>query len=656
VDRSQQTLSALDELRQIQFEALQSSSLDDLRDYFERVQQVRRANSDGFDVQVLAAEVQEQVIERARFLREGSQAAAGKNGSPRVVSEQPPAVEIPPEVQRLDSKTWQRATFLGLFFTIILCAAFFYLIQTARRLNLTPAEQANQQAQQGAKTGGATVQNAANPQTAVSMNPTVRLYTDLIPGTVSIDDAPSQDLKDGELVLDNLQPGQHSIKVAGRSGNAAFTFDVEEKAAPRVVGLPSSSNAMTVLVSEQDGQARLVTNEAESAVSLDNKPAGTVGSDGLQLDGLGKTDHDLEVTQGKDRQRFVLTYTPAPVLTVYVKSDPNAGTVVVMAGQDDVDVYIDDKLYRRRTDHGQLRIPLKVGEYTIRVHKAGFIDPPPETVTVAKAEESAVEFRLQPAPEIATLQVNGALPGTMVYVDKDFAAVIGADGTAKISNVKPGDHVIELRRNQALPKRFERTFRTGDVVMLSGPDVTLDPVVTENKPAPPPAAPPPTTTSNTTTPNYSMEIPGEQVRRGSGVGFVPYHTPKVAGHYSFQAQARVGGFFKKGKLQWYAGYLDSLDYVLFTIDGKHATLREFHDGKSTEVSRIPFNVDSNQWVQVDLAVRPNEISARVKTPDTGWSDIGSVTSSDHDFTQGRVGFYIPGNDEVAVSNFRFSNH
>jgi hypothetical protein len=384
-------------------------------------------------------------------------------------------------------------------------------------------------------------------------------------------------------------------------------------------------------------------------VSLDGKPAGEAGPDGLTLEDLGTTDHDLQVTEGKDRQRFVLTYTPAPALTVYVKSDPNAGTVVLTAGQDGADVYIDDALYRRKTDRGQVRIPLKVGEYTIRVHKTGFIDPPPKTVTVKKAEETPVDFRLDAVPQIATLQINGALQGTMVYVDKDLAAVIGPDGNTSISNVKPGDHVIELRREQALPKRFQRAFRTGDVVVLSGPDVTLDKAITENKPPPPPNP-----EVNSTPQNYAMEMEGSQVRKGGG--FVPYHVPRVAGHYSFAAQGHIGGFLKHSKLQWYAGYQDSDNYVLFTVDGKHATIREVTNGKSIEVARAPFNAESNEWIQVDLSVRPNSIEARVKTPDTGWSDIGSVSSPGRDFTQDKVGFYIPGSDEIAISNFKFSNH
>lgn len=657
MDRSQHTYTALDELKQIQAEARQSLSVDHLRRCFERVQTIRRAYPDDFDMQLLIAELQEEIIERARGTRENAASVLREDSPPqrrptgRQDGAEPreDAAEISPEVPQVDAKTWQRATYIALFLTALLLATFILLVQAARKLNFPPAESAPQQAaQQPNAAAKAPGENGLNPP-APPTTPTLRLYTDLVPGTVTIDDGEPQDLKDGELVLDDLQPGQHSIKVVGRSGNAAFTFDVAEKSAPRIVSIPSASNAMAVLVSGEGGKARLVTNADNSEVALDGKPAGQVGADGLTLDDLGKVDHELQVTQGKDRQRFVLTYTPAPALTVYVKSDPNAGTLVVSSGQDSADVYIDDALYRRKTDHGQVRIPLKVGDYTIRVHKAGFMDPPPKSVTVKKAEETPVDFRMDPIPQIATLQIKGALQGTMVYLDKDLAAVIGADGNANLSNVKPGDHNIELRREQALPKRFQRSFRTGDVIVLSGPDVTLDKAITENKP-PPPANPLPETTAPQT---YGMEMEGSQVRKGGG--FVAYHVPKVAGHYSFAAQGHIGGFLKHSKLQWYAGYLDSENYILFTVDGKHATIHEISDGKSIEVARMPFNAESNQWVQVDLSVRPDSIGAHLKTPDTGWSDLGSVASPGRDFTLNKVGFYIPGSDEIAVSNFRFSN-
>jgi hypothetical protein len=66
-------------------------------------------------------------------------------------------------------------------------------------------------------------------------------------------------------------------------------------------------------------------------------------------------------------------------------------------------------------------------------------------------------------------------------------------------------------------------------------------------------------------------------------------------------------------------------------------------------------VDSASWVQVDLTVKPGAVSSRIKTAGEGWTDLGSVASIGRDFTQDKVGFYIPPNDEVAVSNFKFAS-
>jgi hypothetical protein len=666
VDRSQNTFSSLEELRQIREEVARTQSLENLRDHFDRVQTLRRTYLGDFDLQIIISEVQEEIIERARRLREGDPASKNSNHvphepqEPRLVHRREPDEqfepgEIPPDVQKLDAKTWQRATYLALFFALILFAAFFYLVQTARRLNFTQTQAGSTPAAQvpGANDKATPEKGGTTAATPSSLNPTLRLYTDLVPGSVSVDDAPPQELKDGELILDRLDPGRHSVKVIGRNGSAAFSFDVAQKIAPRIVGQPIVSNAMAVLVSSQDGKGRLVTNVEKPTVLLDGKPIAQQNSDDINLEDLGNIDHDLQITESKDRQRFVLTYTPAPTLTVYVKSDPNAGTAIVMTGQDGVDVFINDLPYRRKTDRGQVRVPLKVGEYTIRVHKPGFIDPPPQTIAVKKAEESAVEFRLEPVPDIATLQIKGALPGTMVYVDRELAAAIGNDGNANISTVKPGVHSIELRREQALAKRFDRTFHTGDVVVLSGADVTLEKVTIDTKPAPNAAAAPPSTPAPNPT-GESMQIEGQQVRKGGG--FVAYHVPKDSGRYTFQAQARKSGLFKRGKLQWYAGYTDPQNYVLFTADGKHITTREVRDGKANDIGRVPLNVDGDDWVQVDLTVKPNGITALAKTPSSAWTALAAVPSANRDYTQGKVGFYVPGNDEIAVSNFRFSSH
>jgi hypothetical protein len=421
-----------------------------------------------------------------------------------------------------------------------------------------------------------------------------------------------------------------------------------------VLGTPTASNALAVLVSAQDGKAHLVTNAEHSSLLLDGKAVGEITPDGVSIDGLGTADHDLQLNRERDRQRFVWTYTPAPVLTVYIKSDPNAGTAVIMTQIDGVSVWINDKPLRRPTERGQVRIPLKVGEYTIRVHKEGYIDPPPQSVEVKKGEEAAVQFSMEAMPVISTLEIKDAQPGTNVYVDKQLQGTVGSGGAATIPNIRPGEHAIELQKDQFAPKLIGRVFPAGKTVVLSGVEVKLAPASETATATPAPAEPAPSAGDAHTAPlGNALDIPGEQVRKGGG--FVAYHVPKSTGHYSFSAHSRIGGFLKHSKLQWYAGYQDSENYVLFTVDGKHAIVREIRDGKPVEVNRIPFSVDSNQWVQVDLSVKPGSIDARVRTPDEPWNDVGAVTSDGRDFTQGKVGFYVPGNDEIAVANFRFAN-
>jgi hypothetical protein len=662
VDRLGQSAPSLDELKQIQDEARSSSSLTDLRTYFDRVQELRRIHSGNFDVQLVAAEAQEEIIERARDLRSRSETPDtteeifAKPSLARHPVELSENGDNPEEASHREAtpenrQSWRRATYLALFLTVVILVVFFYLVQTARRINIESPAQSAAKPAEAAKTPSQTGNSADH---AAPSTPTVRLYTDLVPGTVSVDDGDPQDLKDGELVLDHLEPGRHSIKVAGRNGAAEFSFDVSENAAPQPVAPVSASNAMAVLVSAQNGKGHLLTSVQQPDISLDGKPAGQAGPDGLALDNLGATDHELQVAEAKDRQRFVMTYTSAPVLTVYVKSDPSTGTVTVITKVDGANVFINDKPSRHTTDHGQLRIPLKVGGYVIRVHKDGFVDPPAQSVDVKKGEESELTFDLQPLQNLASLEVRDAAPGTAIYVDNSQVGRVGGDGIGTAGHLANGDHSVELKLDGTVPKKFQRVFQAGKTVLLAAPDTTLEKTAAESKAPEQQVASSAPAEEEVSPPVKPVEIRGEQVRRGGG--FVHYDAPKTSGHYSFQAHSKIGGFLKHDKLQWYAGYVNSDNYVLFSIDGKHATVRETKDGKSREITRIPFNANSGEWVQVDMSVKPEAISARVKTGHSDWADLGTVSGDGRDYTQDKVGFYLPGNDEVAVANFRFTNH
>ena len=695
MDQSQQTNSTRESLRKIRQDTRQTRSLETLRQNFEQLQSIRRQSMDDFDLQVMIGDIHQEIVDRARYLRGEAPAPAAAHedhsvifqakptadtrpapapapaGPSEPVAAVPPpaqpiatntfikptpptdgAAEIPPEVTRIDAMSWKRIVWLAMFLCAIALAVFFYLIQTARKLNMP--EENHAAADQTTKAS-----SAAPP--AVSISPTLRLYTDLSAGTATLDGGAPRGLVDGELLLDNLPAGQHSFKVSGSNGSASFQFEVAGKNAPKVIGTPLATNALAVLVSQQDGRGQLVTSNGSSQVLVDGQAAGqTTAVAGLDLVGLGSTDHDLQVVHDRDRQRFVMTFTPAPVLTVYVKSDSNTGILQVVTDEDGVEVYIEDALFRRRTDHGQVRISLRAGRYPIRVHKNGFSDPPTQWVDVHKADVTQAHFEFSPSGTVAVLQIHGAQPGTTAYVDKEFVAAIGPDGNAKISSVKPGEHVIELRHDLATTKRLQRTFHPGETLTLAGADVALEKNATETgKSGSPALVVPVGSNGDNTKPasgggaNESQTPDGTRVQKGGG--FIPYDTPKSPGHYSFRTQGHVGGILKKGKLQWYAGFKDNQNYILFSLDGKHAEVREMRNGKSILWSRVNCPVDSSSWVQVDLGVKPGTVNARVKTNGDTWVDLGSVSSFGRDFTQDKVGFYIPTNDEVAVANFKFAN-
>ncbi len=655
--------AALDQLKSLQSSLAGVETLEDTRDLFDRVQAIRRTFAGDFDVQMAAAEVQEAIIDRGRqfknSLTPASPSAPEKlhGSTPEGGEDGDYAAGAPADAVELDAKSWKRALYVGAFFAILLFAAFFYLVQAARRLNIEHPVTGKPASGQGTATDA-----AANTLKPVSNTPTLRLYTDLVPGTVSVDGKDPVDLQDGELTLENLAAGKHSINLLGANGKASFDFTVETMKAPQLAATPSADNAMIVAVSTQDGEGKLVTNAIPSQVVLDGKTIGDVEQDGIDLTELGVTDHDLQIKRTRDQQRFILTYTVAPAMTVFIKSDPNAGSVLIMAGQDDVQVFVNDKPYRRMTERGQLRIPnLKVGEYIIRVHKPGFVDAAPTVIHIIKGEESRVEFQLTPVPQIATLEVRGAQPGTTVFLDRDLLATIGGDGSVTLPGIKAGDHTIELRHEGSVPKRLQRTFTTGATISLSGPDVTLDRPVTNEKPSPtsapvqeqkqaspaPPAAQQPVVEKETTL------LAGERIQRGGG--FVIFHATTGPGRYDFSAQLRKGGgFLKKERLQWFAGYRDPKNYVLFQIDGKHLVIREVSEGKGTDMRRVPFEVDPNDWVQVEMSVHPNSIDTKIRPANGAWRDAGSIPVEGADLTQGKVGFLVPGSDEVSVSNFRFS--
>ena len=240
---------------------------------------------------------------------------------------------------------------------------------------------------------------------------------------------------------------------------------------PRVQGPIGARNLLTVVVGSLGNQAFITTNTPQK-IALDSVPKGETGADGLELKDLTPGNHDLIVGDGPEQKKLVVTFGPVPILTAFAKSDVNSGTLVVATGEDGATVYVDGKQQRRRTQRGQLRVPA-LGNVTVRVEKEGFQPVLEKTATVAKGEEKRLEFKLVPLPQVASLQIRGAAAGTAVFLGDREIGVVAPDGIFSAANLPPGDHPIELRRQGYANKRITRTFKAGETVTLTGPDIAM---------------------------------------------------------------------------------------------------------------------------------------------------------------------------------------
>ncbi len=304
----------------------------------------------------------------------------------------------------------------------------------------------------------------------------VKLFADLEAGQVLLDDQPAGELQQGQFVIEKIPPGKHTVKVTGKGGEAVFGFEVIPGQAPAVASPITVKNFLAVLVSGAGSAARIHTSVAPMKVALDGRPAADAAADGLQLQGLGVGDHELTLGEGSGQQKLVVGFTPAPMLTAFLKLDLNAGTLVVSAGEDDALIYLNGRTAPGlKTRRGQLRIPrLPVREYAVHVAKEGFLDVPDQKVQIRKGEETRVEFKMASAPKVAGLRLRGAVPGAQVMVDGNSLGLVYTDGTFQNAGVAPGEHAVELRRERYTPKQIRRTFRAGETLELSGSDFAME--------------------------------------------------------------------------------------------------------------------------------------------------------------------------------------
>lgn len=556
--------------------------------------------------------------------------------------------------------------------------------------------------------------------TLVPQPQTMRVLTDLDAGKIAFDDQPPADLQEGQFILDKVAPGPHTVRVTGKNNtDATFTFEIVQAKPPLVTGTVTTHNLVAVIVSSFGNHARVVTNTGPMKLAVNGQPEGDAGPAGVDLKTFQSGVSELIVGDGQSARNMKESFGPQPMLTAFLKSDLNIGTLIVSTGEDDVRVFINDKEYRRRTQRGQLRIPV-IGNVSVRVAKNGFDGGPVQTAEVKKGAEVRLEFKLKAQPTTSTLQITGGTPGAEVLIDQKSVGTIGADGSLTAGGIAPGDHAVEIRREQYAPKRFTRSFHAGQPIAISGPEATLAAANVNGtvRIAKAPAEVRVTyRRADETTPKelsgnqielpagsyvFSASAPGyttrnERVLLGAGEtrtvelaltrsapappvlkpgdlsnfedasawrkdgqlwthrggGFIPYGLgPK--GIYTFTVELLHGGnVFRGGRVRWAVQWVDARNYLLFELDKKNFWAEVVENGKKFERAKTQHDLEKQKAFTVQIELTPEHVVHKIKNLSGDWITVDSFAEPGRNFTNGKFGFLIQGNDEIGISDFVF---
>ncbi len=310
---------------------------------------------------------------------------------------------------------------------------------------------------------------------------------------------------------------------------------------------------------------------------------------------------------------------------------------------------------------------------------------------------------LQPQPRLASLTIQGGAPGTTVLVDQTLVGTIQPDGTLSVSTVNPGDHTVELRNERFKPRQFKKHFDAGGTISLAAADAALEAApeaaLGELKITFAPAdakvaiakgellkmvssgvplnlaAGTYTLTARTAerfTRSSALEVIAGQsktldlalapsgmskwddpgawkqerdsfIRKGGD--FVLYGVVPASGTFVFSAMLTKGHL-----LQWVLNYSDPKNYVLFQMDDKNFYRTVIRNGEKTDEIIVPDKGDKKSFRTFGIRVSPTEVVHQIKHGDS-WTVLDRWTQPGANLSLGKFGFYIPGNDQVALSSF-----
>jgi hypothetical protein len=144
---------------------------------------------------------------------------------------------------------------------------------------------------------------------------------------------------------------------------------------------------------------------------------------------------------------------------------------------------------------------------------------------------------------------------------------------------------------------------------------------------------------------------GAYVHQGAGLIF--YKMPPK-GTFTFTVQLlKGGGFLRGGKVRWVLNYIDGKNYSYFELDNKNFTPRVVVNGKTTERDKTPLkDVEKQKTFTIQIDVTPEHIVHKLFVGGQ-WLNLDVWAEPGHNFSEGKFGFQVQGNDEIGLTDFKF---
>ena len=547
----------------------------------------------------------------------------------------------------------------------------------------------------------AVVQPAATVSQPEPVLPAIKLSADAAAGKVSMDDQPPVDLQDAQWGLDKVSAGDHTIKFESPAGSFQVSVSSTAATLPAVKTPITAKGILAVIVSSMGDHMHVYASDSAAKLSVDSQSPVDIPAEGVDLSSLTAGAHELTISHSGEEYKLSIDLTAAPSLSAFVESGQNVGSLVVVTGQDKTKVFLNGKALEQQTQGGQLRIAnLEPKDYVVHVTKPGFQDVADQKIRIRKGQQGRLVFGLLPVPHMASLVIQGGPAGAAVLVDQVSAGTVASDGSLNLATISPGDHTIELRKDRFKPRQIKKHFIVGTPVTLTNADTALEVAPSELKITFSPADAQITLTKQGESPvkvsnsnpvslpagtytlsartsdgvvrtamvdvaagqSRTIDLPlaptgmsrwddaagwkeekGVFVRKGGD--YVLYGVSPTSGIFVFSAMLTKGH-----RLQWVVNYTDANNYDLFQVDDNNFYRTDVRNGQKVSDAKIPHKGDKKSFRTFQIRVSPSEIVSEIKQGEA-WFAVDRFMQPGTNLAQGKFGFYLPGGDQISLSNF-----